>query len=255
MSNTETSPSGAAVTVREQLDTLRAYIAQEFGLLADGHSANLLTGEGLPEGAAHFNREGPYYVPIDETPVRSDIAEECPGIPLELRITVLDPAGTRPVAGARVHLWQADALGYYSGYHGKNPDSFANPPVGHPLPPEDDLRGLRGVQTTDERGVAVFTTIYPGWYYARCLHIHIKVETGGKSLFTGEMYLPEEWNEVIAKLTPYNRHATLERVPNSEDAVYRVMGGPGMLLHLTPVTPGQPELGFTGSITVAAAGS
>ena len=111
------------------------------------------------------------------------------------------------------------------------------------------------MQFTDEQGVAEFRTVYPGRYYARCLHIHIKVDAGGKDLFTGEMYLPEEWNEVIEKLPPYNEHTTLERVPNSEDAVYQATGGPGMLLHLTPVTPGQPELGFSGSITVAAVGS
>jgi hypothetical protein len=100
MSNTKTSPSGATVTVEEQLDTQRAYIAREFGQFARDHSTNVVSGEGLPKGVKAFNREGPYYVPIEETPVRSDIAEGRPGIPLELRVTVLDSTRTRPIADA-----------------------------------------------------------------------------------------------------------------------------------------------------------
>ena len=95
----------------------------------------------------------------------------------------------RPIADARVCLWQADSVGYYSGYLSKDPDSFATPPVGHPLPPSDGSRFLRGVQSVDERGVAVFQDDLP-------------------------------W-----------------------------------LVSPTPMTPGQPELGLTGSITVAVAGS
>ena len=111
------------------------------------------------------------------------------------------------------------------------------------------------MQSVDERGVAVFKTIYPGWYYARCLHIHIKVEAGGKDLYTGELYLPEEWNEVVAKLRPYNQHTGLERMTNSDDVVYQRAHGHATLVSLTPVTPGKPELGFTGSFTLAVAGS
>jgi protocatechuate 3,4-dioxygenase beta subunit len=247
MSNAKTT-----VTVKEQLDRQRAYIAREFGQLAAGGHAPVLSGEGAPKGVKAFNRAGPYYVPIDEIAVRSDIAEGLPGIPLELRVTVLDSTRTRPIAGARVYLWQADSDGYYSGYADKHPDSFANPPVEHAIPPSDDLRFLRGVQSVDERGVAVFKTIYPGWYYARCLHIHIKVEAGGKDLYTGELFLPEEWNNVVQKLPPYNQHTTLERTPNSDDVVYQRANAPDTLVSLTPRTPGQPELGFTGSITVTA---
>ena len=117
------------------------------------------------------------------------------------------------------------------------------------------MRFLRGVQSVDERGVAVFKTIYPGWYFARYLHIHVKVEAGGKDLYTGELYLPEEWNEVVEKLPPHNHHTTLERIHNSDDMVYKMTGGHEMVVNLTPMTPGRPELGLTGSITLAVAGS
>ena len=36
---------------------------------------------------------------------------------------------------------------------------------------------LRGHQMTDAAGVARFTTIYPGWYPGRTVHIHFKIRT------------------------------------------------------------------------------
>jgi hypothetical protein len=57
--------------------------------------------------------EGPYY--FDAHQVRSDITEGLPGVPLELRITVLDLGG-QPVSGLRVDVWHCDAQGRYSGY-------------------------------------------------------------------------------------------------------------------------------------------
>jgi protocatechuate 3,4-dioxygenase beta subunit len=31
---------------------------------------------------------------------------------------------------------------------------------------------------TDSAGLAGLTTIHPGWYRGRCIHIHVKVHTG-----------------------------------------------------------------------------
>lgn len=36
-----------------------------------------------------------------------------------------------------------------------------------------------GLQVTDDNGVAIFHTIYPGWYTGRATHIHIKVHING----------------------------------------------------------------------------
>ena len=36
---------------------------------------------------------------------------------------------------------------------------------------------LRGALVTDATGKAQFTTIYPGWYQGRAVHIHFKVRT------------------------------------------------------------------------------
>jgi protocatechuate 3,4-dioxygenase beta subunit len=49
------------------------------------------------------------------------------------------------------------------------------------------------VQRTDDRGVAEFHTIYPGWYYDRAVHIHLKVHIAGHEAFTGELFLLLTW--------------------------------------------------------------
>ena len=56
--------------------------------------------------------EGPFF--LDEKLVRADITEGRPGLPLRLRLQVVN-ADCSPVAGALVHVWQCDAEGLYSG--------------------------------------------------------------------------------------------------------------------------------------------
>src|SRR5690606_8023144 len=58
--------------------------------------------------------EGPFY--FDPRLVRSDVADGRPGAPLELAVQIRRARDCAPLAGARFDLWQADALGLYSGY-------------------------------------------------------------------------------------------------------------------------------------------
>src|SRR5262249_11675585 len=90
---------------------------------------------------------GPFYVPLER--IRRRITAGTAGVPLRLRITVLRSGACTPLAGAAVDVWHCDALGEYSDVQG-NTQAF-----------------LRGVQLTDGRGLAVFDTIYPGWYQGR----------------------------------------------------------------------------------------
>src|SRR3954447_4215360 len=58
--------------------------------------------------------EGPYYV--DGALIRSNITEGRPGIPLRLRVVVLDGLRCKPVENAAVSIWHCDASGVYSGF-------------------------------------------------------------------------------------------------------------------------------------------
>src|SRR5262245_58805212 len=57
--------------------------------------------------------EGPYYLPNER--VRRDITEGKPGTPLRLRLMVVSTSSCRPIKGAAVDIWHADASGVYSG--------------------------------------------------------------------------------------------------------------------------------------------
>jgi len=175
--------------------------------------------------------EGPYF--LDERLNRSDIRADPSdgsvreGVPLELTFNVYRVDGTRcaPLAAAIVDVWHCDALGEYSGFHD----------IGGLY----DTRGkafLRGYQLTDQAGVARFTTIFPGWYPGRTVHIHFKVRTdssaGRRAEFTSQLYFDDELTDVIHAQEPY-AHKGRRRTRNTDDWIYR-RGGKELTLALTP---------------------
>src|ERR1700704_2819176 len=88
--------------------------------------------------------EGPYYLRGEA--VRRNITDGKPGMPLTLHLSVVNASSCKPIKGAAVDVWHADATGVYSGVQGQTGTY------------------LRGIQRTDANGLAVFDTIYPGWY-------------------------------------------------------------------------------------------
>lgn len=199
--------------------------------------------------------EGPYY--LDTGAVRADITEGKPGVPLHLRLRLLDATSCAPIAHAAVDIWQCDAMGSYSGYASLGNELPPSVP-GH-IEPTDGERFLRGVQLTDGRGIARFRTIYPGWYEGRPIHIHLKVHIGGQArgrrysgghvAHTGQLYFPETVTRQIALLPPYSDN-TLPRVRPEDDPIYLRQGGSGSVMSLAPVRSGLPERGFVATLAV-----
>src|SRR5437879_6222227 len=146
--------------------------------------------------------EGPYYISNEK--VRRHITEGKPGTPLTLRLAVLDASTCRPIKGAAVDIWHADASGVYSGFgQGAGNRTF-----------------LRGIQRTDANGIAVFQTIYPGWYMGRTVHIHVKVHLGGRVVHTGQLYFPDAVTDAAYRKAPYTRRPGRD-TRNATDSVYR----------------------------------
>ena len=167
--------------------------------------------------------EGPYYV--DDAAVRRNVTEEKPGVALTLRLTVVNVATCKPIKGAAVEIWHCDASGVYSGVQG------------------DAGMFLRGVQRTDAKGVALFRTIYPGWYQGRTVHIHTMVHLGGNVVHTGQLYFPDAVTDAVYRRRPYNRRPN--RDPrNAGDSIYR-NGGKRSTLRLA-----RAGTAYTGSITM-----
>lgn len=178
--------------------------------------------------------EGPYYIPGDLE--RMDISESKPGIPLKIAIGLVNAEDCAPVEGAIVHVWQCDADGEYSGF-----DSSI-PLPGYPLvrlQPVNDKTYLRGYQITDHEGMVRFTSIVPGWYAGRTMHIHLEVNVGNKVVHIGQLYFEEEFSKNIEQVEPYVRNIN-ERKTNQQDEIYRYEGGEQTTMKIS----GDVENGF-----------
>jgi protocatechuate 3,4-dioxygenase beta subunit len=188
---------------------------------------------------------GPYFV--DEDLIRHNIVEDRQGVPLDLRITIVDGIECTPIAGAEVDIWHCDAGGWYSGHLDISPDLPA--PTTEHIEPTDPSRFLRGLQITNRRGEVGFRSIYPGWYYGRTIHIHLTVHVEGQEVHTGQLYFPEEISSKVALMEPYVQHTGAKRVTNQEDVLFRDVGGAQTTLDVRALRPGRPELGYVASIT------
>jgi protocatechuate 3,4-dioxygenase beta subunit len=177
---------------------------------------SLIEVEGTPQ-----QTEGPYFV--DNMPNRSEITTDTTtgtveeGIPLRLVINVYDVDGDDsgsnegscdPLRGALVDIWHSDSQGIYSGIQQQG------------TPGQNYLRGN---QVTDENGTVQFTTVYPGWYEGRAIHIHIKVRTfeGSNETFewTSQFYLNDSITEQVHSQPPYSDHGQPD-ITNEEDGIY-----------------------------------
>jgi protocatechuate 3,4-dioxygenase beta subunit len=152
--------------------------------------------------------EGPYYVSGEK--IRRNITEGRPGVPLALELTVADASTCKPIKGASVDIWHCDALGVYSGVQG-NAGTF-----------------MRGVQPTDARGLARFTTVYPGWYAGRAVHIHVKVHVGSNIVHTGQFFFNDAVTDAAYRRAPYNTRGARD-VRDSSDSIYRNGGSKSLL--------------------------
>jgi protocatechuate 3,4-dioxygenase beta subunit len=170
--------------------------------------------------------EGPYYLEGDK--VRRTITEGKPGVPLFLRLTVVDVSTCKPIRNAAVDVWHCDASGVYSGTSAQGTESETF---------------LRGIQRTDRSGLARFSTIYPGWYPGRTVHIHVKVYLGGRTVHTGQLFFPDGLTDAVYRRSPYSRRPN--RDPrNAGDSIFR-NGGRRSLLKLE-----RSGSGYVGSITM-----
>jgi len=173
--------------------------------------------------------EGPYYIPNEK--VRRNITEGRPGTALALRLTVVDASTCRPIKGAAVDIWHADASGVYSGFgQGAASRTF-----------------MRGIQRTDAKGTAIFRTVYPGWYQGRTVHIHVKVHVGGNVAHTGQLYFPDTLTDAVYRNAPYSNRPARD-VRNASDAIFRNGGKRSMLTVRRAAN--AAGAGYTGSIVM-----
>jgi len=174
--------------------------------------------------------EGPYF--LDDQLDRSDIRVEpsngsiVEGMPLVLtfNVTQVGSDGCAPLAGAVVDIWHCDAQGVYSGFTDQA-EGFVT----------EGMQFLRGYQVTDENGTVQFTTIYPGWYTGRAVHIHFKIRTEAATAsgyeFTSQLFLDDDLTDQVHAQAPYAVKGQRDR-RNADDGIYQ-NGGDQLLLDAT----------------------
>ena len=88
----------------------------------------------------------------------------------------------------------------------------------------DDGTYLRGAQMTDSEGIVRFTSIYPGWYVSRTVHIHVKVHIDRKTVLTTQLFFDDTLSDTInADVSPYNEHKNRDTY-NDTDKIFTKEG-------------------------------
>lgn len=176
--------------------------------------------------------EGPFYIDVDQ--LRGDIREDREGTRLRLAARVLDSDECTPVKDAVFDVWHCDAGGLYSGFEA------ASRGRGGGRSSPDTTRYLRGAQITNADGIAELTTIYPGWYGGRTVHIHAKVLISNRDVLTTQLYFDDELTDTVYAAPPYNRRPNRDSRNDSD----------GIFDDRTILTVSKDGDGYLGLITI-----
>lgn len=167
--------------------------------------------------------EGPYYVRdagLNRSDIRADsvtgVARQGTELRLLLSVSQAGSSGCTPLAGAVIDIWHCDAEGIYSGVY--------DPSFGE----TGGENWLRGRQTTGETGSVAFTTIYPGWYPGRAVHIHFKVLSAEGYEFTSQLFFDDSLSAEVYGAEPYASKGLPDQ-RNSDDGIYNESGGQTLL--------------------------
>lgn len=170
---------------------------------------------------------GPYWVAGEY--VRADMSEDQAGLPIYMSTQVIDVATCEPVSGLYWEMWHANASGVYSGVVASgNGDSTEESNINSTF--------CRGMQPTDEMGVATIQSVFPGHYTGRATHVHVighanatvyangTIGTGSSgdgdsvALHIGQLFFDQDLLTAVAGVSPYSEN-TQTVTDNAADSV------------------------------------
>ena len=228
-------PIGRVLTRREALALLGSTgTLVLLGCSPSKASSRQTTGTSYPCVVRPAMTEGPYFVDekLQRSDIRSDPTDDTvkEGTPfaLTLNVSSIATGACAPLVGAIVDVWHCDAAGVYSDAVDRGFNTVGK-------------KFLRGYQVTDRNGVAKFTTIYPGWYPTRAVHIHFKIRSPASAErayeFTSQLYFDEATSDRVYMKPPYAAKGK-RTVSNLTDRIYQGGGGSQLMLKVAPTKEG-----------------
>ncbi|MDB6143791.1 MAG: intradiol ring-cleavage dioxygenase [Pseudomonas sp.] len=197
---------------------------------------------------------GPYF--RNTKLIRRNISEGENGIPLLLKLKIIDTTKCEPVSNAFVDIWHCNSRGGYSGWAKISPDLEAVSGEVGSIQRTDDETYLRGSQYSDADGIVRFTTIFPGFYAGRATHIHVAVRELGANIledrhvvFVGQMYFPERASNEINQLAQYDGRE-ISRLTNDNDEFYTQMRGDASTLTVKRIVEDSVEDGVFAELVI-----
>jgi protocatechuate 3,4-dioxygenase beta subunit len=221
---TNSSPDAAPSSAAAPLTPSTTAAADVLALLDQANTCTM----------AKEETQGPYWFDVDQ--IRTDLREDRPGTPLVLAVRAHDlsacsnGAAPTPIPNSVVEIWHCDAGGEYSGFESGSPGrgggeasdgSYSSGDT--EATTTDDGTYLRGAQVADANGVVQFTTVYPGWYRGRTVHIHLKLHVNRKTVVTTQLYFDEAVNDAVFATSPYDERGGRD-TRNSDDSIYDASG-------------------------------
>ncbi len=230
--------TGAWATERRTPDETRNKLLRVFLTGYDNSNLKITTAPSIDDSVCVLTQaqvEGPYRL---SAPLRIDVTEGKPGIPLDLSMQIVAADGCTPLSDLFVEIWHCDAAGNYSGHLDLARDIYGSLEYvgwnfGETKPALNDELWLRGAQRTDEAGIVRFKTIFPGWYDMRAPHIHFKIGGPQQELFTSQFYFDDAAANAIYSNNPaYEEFGESPYSPKNDVAIMLVGGADGLLLDL-----------------------
>jgi protocatechuate 3,4-dioxygenase beta subunit len=154
---------------------------------------------------------GPCYAQMPM--MREDISDGLNGLPLRLSFLLVRSGGCTPVPNASIDIWHSGSDGIYSAYA---TGTICNPGT-------VDVRSkmfCRGVLTTNEMGRADFSTVFPGWYTGRTIHIHFTIRLNNRESVTSQLYFEDTLTDEILAQGSYMSRGRRDTT-NSSDSIFR----------------------------------
>jgi len=168
--------------------------------------------------------------------LRENIAEDRTGIPLQVKIKLVNVNnGCTPISGY-VYIWHCDKDGNYSGYGQESGKTYC-----------------RGIQYADTSGVATFSTIYPGWYTGRITHIHFQIflsnyGSTASSTAISQMAFPPAVTQAVYNSSLYTKGQNTSVTSFAADNVF----SDGVTYELASIT-GDATNGYVATLEVGIA--